>query len=136
MHQTPAPGVTLLTEITRHRCRGKVVFPSLCVPALQPEVMAAWPGTSLPEPSLVQSSLRTKAQNPVKQGGDHSGSCPELRSKLSPLHSYPRKSTTEQAQVPLHSDLQLQLRRSQRGSKAVGRRAELHLWSTEATSLL
>lgn len=97
MHKPPAPGVTLLTEITQHKCRGKVVFPRLCVPALQPEVMAAWAGTSPPELSLVlslQSSLKAKTQNSLKEGGDYSGNCPELRSKLSPLHSYPRKLNT------------------------------------------
>lgn len=63
------------------------MLPSLYVPALQPEVMAAWTGTELSLVLSLQSSLKARAQNSVKQGDGYSGNCPELRPKFSSLHS-------------------------------------------------
>lgn len=127
MHKTLAPGVTLLTEITqmaqveRKGCVSK--SECACTPA-RGDGSLDWDISAGSEPAELTEDNSTEFS---ETGGDHSDSCPELRSKLSPLHSYPRKSTLEQAWVPLPADLQLQHRHSQTDSKAVARGTELDL---------
>lgn len=99
MYKAPAPGVTLLTEITRHKWRGKVVFPSRCV-CLRSSQRWWQPGLGhLSQGSACFWACRAHCRQKHKIQWNREV-ITQLWVELSPLHSYPRKATLEQAWVP------------------------------------
>lgn len=110
------------------------MFPSLCLPALQAEVMAAWIRTSF-QISACRDQQRQQHKIQSNRSPD-SGCllgqlpCTKVQAAFSSL--LPKKVTLEQTWISMPSDLQLQYRHSQKDWQIACRQTELISSSTEA----